>query len=91
MAELITSNKLEKIIASSGFENIEIHDHTAEIYKTAKRMYRSYLLGKWPSILYNLIFGASRYSRNHYKSGYYQYKALQKGLWKYKIIRGVKK
>ncbi len=91
MAELITSNKLDKIIASSGFENIEIHDYTDEIYKTAKRMYRSYLFGKWPSIVYNLIFGASKYSRNHYKSGYYQYKALQKGLWKYKIILGVKK
>lgn len=91
MAELIPSNKLEKIIASYGFENIEIHDHTDEIYKTAKRMYRSYLLGKWPSKFYNLLFGASRYSRNHYKSGYYQYKALQAGLWKYKIILGVKK
>ncbi len=90
MAELVTSNELEKLAAACGFKNIIMHDYTDLIYKTAQRLYWSYLIGKWPSKLYNFIFGARTYARNHYKSGYFQYMALQSGLWKYKIILAVK-
>jgi cyclopropane fatty-acyl-phospholipid synthase-like methyltransferase len=91
MAELVTSKNIEKVASKCGFKNIIIHDYTRGIYKTANRLYWSYLIGKWPSRLYNFIFGARTYARNHYMSGYYQYKALQSGLWKYKIILALKK
>lgn len=60
-------------------------DCTSNIKKSAYRMYKSYWLGIVPSIVYNLFHNTSPWGKYHYKSGYYQYKALMNGLWKYKL------
>ena len=71
----------------NGFSLIENNDYTKGIFPTAKRMYYSSVLGAIPSIVYNSIFrNVSRFAKTHYKSGYYQYKALQKGLWEYRVV-----
>lgn len=50
-------------------------------------MYYASLVGALPSELYNITHPkVSHFSKNHYKCGYYQYKALQKNLWKYYVI-----
>jgi len=49
-------------------------------------MYQSAILGAIPSMVYNLFYSTSRFAKNHYKSGYYQYKALKKGLWNYQVL-----
>jgi cyclopropane fatty-acyl-phospholipid synthase-like methyltransferase len=59
---------------------------TANIYPSAWIMYRSYLLGAIPSMIYNLFHNTSRYAKSHYKSGKYQYKALKESLWEYWIL-----
>jgi len=91
MARLSTLEDLEDILRKSGFDVSTKRDYSKEIYKTSKRIYRASLLGKFPSLVYNLLFGASEYARNHYKSGIYQFKALQQGLWKYQVLLALKK
>lgn len=70
-----------------GFALLENHDYTKGIYPTARRMFLSSILGALPSVMYNSIFkNVSRYAKSHYKSGYYQYKALKKELWQYRVL-----
>jgi cyclopropane fatty-acyl-phospholipid synthase-like methyltransferase len=71
----------------NGFSLSENHNFTGGIHPTAKRMYHSSVLGTIPSIAYNFLFrNVSRFAKSHYKSGYYQYKALQRGLWEYRVL-----
>lgn len=73
--------------SNNGFSLKENHNFTKGIFPTAKRMYYSCLLGAIPAIAYNLLFkNVSRFAKTNYKSGYYQYKALTKGLWEYRIL-----
>jgi ubiquinone/menaquinone biosynthesis C-methylase UbiE len=65
-------------------------DVTANIKPTAKRMYFASIAGTIPSIIYNRLFKTSRFARGHYKSGYYQYKALQQSLWSYHLLSFLK-
>jgi ubiquinone/menaquinone biosynthesis C-methylase UbiE len=74
-----------------GFSSVKSFDYTDKIKKSARRMYYASLLGAIPSKLYNLTHpNVSPFAKTHYKCGYYQYKALQHGLWKYHIILAVK-
>jgi len=77
---------------SEGFELIENHDYTKGVYPTVKRMYISYLLGAIPSIIFNVFNPKSgKFGKLNYKSGLYQYKAMQKGYWQYRILLFEKK
>jgi cyclopropane fatty-acyl-phospholipid synthase-like methyltransferase len=90
MSPLVTTDGLVQELTRTGFKIGKIDNLTAKIYKTARRMYLSYWLGLIPSVLYNTLFGARKYARNHYKSGFYQFRALQKNLWQYKAILAIK-
>ena len=80
-------DKLDK----QGFRKMNTFDYTDKIVKSARRMYFASLLGAIPSELYNLTHpNVSPFAKTHYKCGYYQYKALQKALWKYHVILAVK-
>ncbi len=74
-----------------GFQKTNSFDYTRKIQKSARRMYYASLMGALPSELYNLTHPrVSRFAKNHYKCGYYQYKALKKNLWKYFVVLAVK-
>jgi cyclopropane fatty-acyl-phospholipid synthase-like methyltransferase len=90
MSPLVTNGYLTRQLEVAGFEIKQTNDLTNNISKTAKRMYLTYWLGLIPSKLYNTIFGASTYARNHYKSGLYQYNSLKQGLWQYNSILAIK-
>ena len=90
MSPLITTNDLIVHLQTEGFNIPQTSDLTANIFRTSRRMYLSYWLGLIPSVLYNTIFGARVYARNHYKSGYYQYMALKKDFWQYKSLLAIK-
>lgn len=86
-----TAGSFEKILTDEGFEVKTLLDYTQEIYKSSKRMYLAAILGAVPSEIYNLFHPkVSRFARKHYMSGYYQYKALKAGLWRYNVILAVK-
>ena len=73
--------------SSEGFSLAENHNFTTGIYPTAKRMFYASILGTIPSVVYNSIFkNVSRFARTHYKSGYYQYKALKNEFWEYRVL-----
>jgi len=90
MSPLVTNTYLAQHLEGVGFEISQTNDLTRNIYKTVRRMYLSYWLGLIPSVLYNLLFGAQKYARNHYKSGLYQYKSYRQGLWQYKSMLATK-
>jgi len=74
-----------------GFHTIKSWDYTENVKKSARRMYYASLLGAIPSEVYNLFHpNVSKFAKNHYKCGYYQFKALNKNLWKYNMILAVK-
>ncbi|MBP6624977.1 MAG: methyltransferase domain-containing protein [Chitinophagaceae bacterium] len=77
-------------LQETGFDLKHQIDYTKEITPSAKRMYHSYLLGWLPSNLYNLTHNTSRFAKTHYLSGKYQYRALQRGEWRYAMILAVK-
>ena len=91
ISNLITTDTFKGFMQSASFINIEMADYTNAIRKSAKRMYVSGLLASIPSEIYNLFHpNVSRFAKHHYKSGYYQYKALKKDLWKYIIVSATK-
>lgn len=75
------------LLENQGFEIKQNLDFTDKIFKSSQRLYYASFLGGILSEIYNLFHpNVSRYAKNHYKTGYYQYKALKKKLWKYHII-----
>lgn len=74
-------------LIEAGFSDIACNDYTENIQKSAKRLYLSALMGMVPSIVYNTLNpGVSRFARDHYKCGIYQYKALKADLWRYQLF-----
>ena len=89
--DLVSVKLFTEQLNRHGFTVKQTLDFTKQIYKTAKKLYYASLLGAVPAELYNLFNpGVSKYSKNHYKCGYYQYKALKADLWRYSIVLAVK-
>ena len=79
-------HEFRKSILENGFQIIENKDFSQQIYKSSRRMYRAYLIGAVPSVLYNLTHRTSRFAKRHYLSGKFQFLALKQKLWEYRII-----
>ena len=87
MNEFLSTQKFIEFCRENGLTLAQDKDFTKEITPSAKRMYQSYFAGLIPSEIYNFFHPkVSRYARHHYKSGLWQYKALQKGLWEYHTL-----
>jgi len=84
--EFLASSNINEILNENGFKLVENKNFTKNIHRSSKRLYYSYVFGMIPTILYNLIHNTQRFSKTHYQSGYYQYKALKKELWEYRIL-----
>jgi len=87
LAPFIPESSFVEDMACAGLVLEESLDFTKEITPTARRMYYASLAATLPSLIYDALFKASRFSRTHYKSGIFQYKALKKGLWEYKMMK----
>jgi cyclopropane fatty-acyl-phospholipid synthase-like methyltransferase len=91
VTDLASTEAFQNGLQQLQFNNITVHDYTDKIEKSAKRMYYAWMLGIVPSELYNLFHPkVSRFAKNHYKCGRYQYKALKADLWKYQIFTAIK-
>lgn len=91
ISKIISGNEFQKISQDIGFTQVEVKDYSDGIFKSAQRMYYASVFGAFPSELYNLTHpNVTPFAKGHYKSGIYQYKALKKGLWQYKIVSAVK-
>ena len=86
LADIIHEKPYLDIFQNEGFQLIKNVNVTNNIAPSSKIMYRSYLMGAIPSIIYNAFNNTSRYAKTHYLSGKYQYKALKEGLWNYKVL-----
>lgn len=90
-SDLETMDSLSQGLKAGGFSAVETRDYTNEIRRSAKWMYLGYLAGLVPCEVYKLINPkVSRFARNHYKSGLYQWKALKRNLWRYGLVKAVK-
>jgi len=91
ISNFVTCDFFIENLTKEGFVSVKSIDYTTEIQKSAKRLYYSAILGAIPSELYNLLnSNVTRFAGNHYKCGYFQYKALKGNLWKYNVIIAVK-
>lgn len=88
---LTCTQKFTEQAGKVGFNVESREDLTTQITPSAKRLYQASILGLIPSKLYAIYNrNVTRYAREHYKSGIYQYKALKKGLWNYSALCFVK-
>ena len=91
MSGLESGEDFEALLSDKGFIVKENLNYTEKIRKSAQRLYYAALLGAIPSEVYNLFHpNVSRFSKSHYKSGYYQFKALQENLWNYRVLLATK-
>ena len=75
----------------AGFSDVEIQDASEAIMPSAKRLYRSYFIGKPAAVIYRLFNKkVSSLASNNVETAYKQYKTLKRGLWKYGIVKAVK-
>lgn len=86
MAPFLTLDEYKMLFEKSGLIIAEEKDVTGLIFKTSKKMYQSSLLGAIPSKIYNFFNNPSHFAKDHYKSGFYQYQALKRGLWNYHVL-----
>lgn len=87
ISQFYASEDFLKISSATGFDAAEVMDYTHAIQKSARRMYLASIIASVPSELYKVTHPrVSRFAGNHYKCGIYQYKALKKQLWKYKVF-----
>lgn len=85
--DIISCKLFTEQLSRHGFYIKQEADHTKQVFKTSRKLYYAFLLGAVPAVLYNLFHpGVSKYSKDHYKCGYYQYKAWKAGLWKYQMV-----
>jgi len=89
--EFNSNENFIKPLETSGFDLSKIENYTAQITRSSRRMYRSFLVGAIPSILYNATHHTSRFAKRHYLSGKFQYKALKHKQWEYLILVATKK
>ena len=86
-----TIDTFKRRLLESGYESVENHDYSSHIEKSARRMYYAAIFGAASSEVYNFFNPkVSRFAKTHYKSGYYQYKALKAKLWNYNVVLAVK-
>ena len=91
VSEFATPKALRTALNKAGFGHQTWEDFTPEIEKSARRMYWAACLGALPSELYNLFYpGVSPFAKTHYQSGWYQYKALTAGYWRYRMVTAIK-
>jgi cyclopropane fatty-acyl-phospholipid synthase-like methyltransferase len=75
----------------AGFHEVQVQDASHAILPSARRLYRSYFIGKPAAVLYRLFKGkVTSLSKNNVDTAYWQYRTLKKGLWSYKIVRALK-
>lgn len=89
--DFATAESFHQQLTETGFYNIEIQDATEAIMPSAKRLYRSYFIGKPAAFIYRLFKNkVTSLAKNNVETAYQQYKTLKKGLWKYQLVKAVK-
>lgn len=92
ITKITSSEFFQDKLEESGFCKVETIDYTKAIRKSAWRMFLAGVFGAIPSIAYNITHpNASRFGKTHYKGCLYQYKALTKDLWAWKVMYAEKR
>lgn len=82
-----TKEKFEQQLLRVGFSNIRFKNANTAIMRSAKRLYRSYLLGIIPAFIYRLLNSkATQLAKNNVYTARLQYTTLKKNLWFYGIV-----
>ncbi|MCX6183238.1 MAG: methyltransferase domain-containing protein [Bacteroidetes bacterium] len=91
ISNLVSREYFTTELQNHGFKNIQLHDYTKAIYKSARRMYLAGIVGGVVSKIYNAFHpNVTPFAKTHSKSVVYQYKALNKNLWKYVVFSAEK-
>lgn len=91
VSNFVSVNYFTQTLSKTGFSKVDSLNYTSKIRKSAKRMLIGYWLGLLFSESYAFFFPkVSRFARDHYKCGYYQYKALKEDLWRYELVKAIK-
>lgn len=85
-----TIEDFEKAATETNFKKIIIEDASRAITRSAWRLYLCSFPGILATKLYGLFFTQSILTKYNARTANIQYRALEKGLWKYRIFQAVK-
>lgn len=89
--DFVTASFFKDELENKGFSTATVYNYTSNIKRSARRMYFAGLLGGVSSWVYRQYNPkVSRFAKDHYKCGIYQYKALKENLWTYNVIMAEK-
>jgi cyclopropane fatty-acyl-phospholipid synthase-like methyltransferase len=86
-----TAEEFNAKLIENAFEKTENIDVTGAIMRSAKKLYRSYLIGGIGAKLYSMFRPhATQLGKNNVRNAYLQYKTLKNELWTYRIVKAFK-
>ena len=89
---LETSDRFQKFMSETGFNNIFSRDISEFTVHSSKRLYRIYFLANLYLLWKTITFSnrSTEMQRKNIAACKYQYEGLKKGLWQYGLIVGTK-
>jgi len=85
-----SAQHFQQLMQQQQFTNITTKNITPHILPSAKRLYVRFFPGWIYAKTYNLLFKTASLTMDNVWTAYWQYKGLQKNLWEYDIVQGIK-
>jgi len=86
--DLATGEEFEELVRLAGFTGVRSEDMTANVWPSARRLYRRALVGYPATALLRVLRLRGDGHLSGARSGLEQHQALQRGLWSYGIFTG---
>lgn len=86
MPDLATGEEFEEFARLTSFTDVRLEDMTANVWSSARRLYRRALAGYPATALLRVLHLRGDEHLSGARSGLEQHRALQRGLWLYGIF-----
>jgi tocopherol O-methyltransferase len=88
--EFAVTEEFERQMGEAGFRDVVVHDVTARIVRSVKRLFFYYYPGLVYTYLWQLLGWRNRIQTLNTHSTAYQYRAWKRELWRYNVVSGRK-
>ncbi len=86
ISDILSIDQVKKTALINGFTLKKEVDANLKVKKSVNRMYWASVLGMPASVIYNMFFQSSTFSKHHYKTGLAQKRANKMNQWRYYLL-----
>lgn len=86
ISDILSISELHELSGKYDFKVSQLVNVNKEITKSVERIYLACVIGKVGTILYNMFYNASPFSKIHYKTGLAQKKTFYQNKWGYYLV-----